>query len=87
MSIYIHTHIHIFVCVHLYLCIIIFTDIYSYLPSYLYVYIYINIHFQIKYFSSSRKGCSLDGAVKLNHGLTDIAVNWSGMYVRATYDI
>jgi hypothetical protein len=23
-------------------------------------------------------GCSLDGAVKLNHGLTDIAVNWSG---------
>lgn len=23
-------------------------------------------------------GCSLDGAIKLNHGLTDIAVNWSG---------
>lgn len=23
-------------------------------------------------------GCSIDGAVKLNHGLTDIAVNWSG---------
>jgi hypothetical protein len=23
-------------------------------------------------------GCSLDSAVKLNHGLTDIAINWSG---------
>mmetsp|Transcript_21455 Transcript_21455/g.33922 ORF Transcript_21455/g.33922 Transcript_21455/m.33922 type:complete len:441 (+) Transcript_21455:86-1408(+) len=23
-------------------------------------------------------GCSLDGAVKLNHGLCDVAVNWSG---------
>lgn len=23
-------------------------------------------------------GCSVDGAIKLNHGLTDIAVNWSG---------
>lgn len=23
-------------------------------------------------------GCSIDGAVKLNHGLTDIAINWSG---------
>ena len=23
-------------------------------------------------------GCSIDGAIKLNHGLTDIAVNWSG---------
>jgi histone deacetylase 1/2 len=23
-------------------------------------------------------GCSLDGAVKLNQGLTDIAINWSG---------
>lgn len=23
-------------------------------------------------------GCSIDAALKLNHGLTDIAVNWSG---------
>ena len=23
-------------------------------------------------------GCSLDSAIKLNHGLTDIAINWSG---------
>jgi len=23
-------------------------------------------------------GCSLDGAVKLNHGLTDVAINWAG---------
>jgi len=29
-------------------------------------------------FCSTYTGCSLDGAVKLNHGLTDIAVNWSG---------
>lgn len=29
-------------------------------------------------FTSTYTGCSLDGAVKLNHGLTDIAVNWSG---------
>lgn len=29
-------------------------------------------------FCSSYTGCSLDAAVKLNHGLTDIAVNWSG---------
>lgn len=28
-------------------------------------------------------GCSLDGAVKLNHGLTDIAVNWSGNRTRS----
>jgi acetoin utilization deacetylase AcuC-like enzyme len=25
-----------------------------------------------------RLGCSLEGAVKLNQGLTDIAINWSG---------
>jgi histone deacetylase 1/2 len=29
-------------------------------------------------FCSTYTGCSIDGAVKLNHGLTDIAVNWSG---------
>lgn len=29
-------------------------------------------------FCATYTGCSLDGAVKLNHGLTDIAVNWSG---------
>jgi len=29
-------------------------------------------------FCSTYSGCSIDGAVKLNHGLTDIAVNWSG---------
>jgi histone deacetylase 1/2 len=29
-------------------------------------------------FCSMYTGCSLDGAVKLNHGLTDIAINWSG---------
>ncbi len=29
-------------------------------------------------FCSTYTGCSLDGAVKLNHGLTDIAINWSG---------
>lgn len=28
-------------------------------------------------------GCSLDGAVKLNHGLTDIAINWSGGFHHA----
>ena len=29
-------------------------------------------------FCSMYTGCSIEGAVKLNHGLTDIAVNWSG---------
>ena len=29
-------------------------------------------------FCATYTGCSLDGAVKLNHGLTDIAINWSG---------
>jgi histone deacetylase 1/2 len=29
-------------------------------------------------FTTTYTGCSLDGAVKLNHGLTDIAINWSG---------
>lgn len=29
-------------------------------------------------FCSTYTGCSMDGAVKLNHGLTDIAINWSG---------
>lgn len=29
-------------------------------------------------FCSTYTGCSIDGAVKLNQGLTDIAVNWSG---------
>lgn len=29
-------------------------------------------------FCSMYSGCSIDGAVKLNHGLTDIAINWSG---------
>lgn len=29
-------------------------------------------------FCSIYSGCSIDGAVKLNHGLTDIAINWSG---------
>eukprot|EP00636_Phaeomonas_parva_P003338 CAMPEP_0118857862 /NCGR_PEP_ID=MMETSP1163-20130328/4782_1 /TAXON_ID=124430 /ORGANISM="Phaeomonas parva, Strain CCMP2877" /LENGTH=478 /DNA_ID=CAMNT_0006791231 /DNA_START=484 /DNA_END=1920 /DNA_ORIENTATION=+ len=29
-------------------------------------------------FTQIYTGCSLDGAVKLNHGLTDVAVNWSG---------
>jgi histone deacetylase 1/2 len=29
-------------------------------------------------FCSTYAGCSLDGAVKLNHGLTDVAINWSG---------
>lgn len=29
-------------------------------------------------FCSTYTGCSIDGAVKLNHGLTDIAINWSG---------
>ncbi|CAM9174898.1 unnamed protein product [Chrysoparadoxa australica] len=29
-------------------------------------------------FCSAYTGCSLDGAVKLNHGITDIAINWSG---------
>ena len=29
-------------------------------------------------FTQVYTGCSLDGAVKLNHGLTDVAVNWSG---------
>lgn len=28
--------------------------------------------------SYTRPGCSIDAAVKLNHGLTDIAINWSG---------
>eukprot|EP01032_Pedospumella_encystans_P024595 gene24595-27812_t len=30
-------------------------------------------------FCSTYTGCSIDGAVKLNHGLTDIAVNWSAV--------
>ncbi len=29
-------------------------------------------------FCSMYTGCSIEGAVKINHGLTDIAVNWSG---------
>eukprot|EP00602_Paraphysomonas_sp_CaronLab_P005539 CAMPEP_0185025422 /NCGR_PEP_ID=MMETSP1103-20130426/8384_1 /TAXON_ID=36769 /ORGANISM="Paraphysomonas bandaiensis, Strain Caron Lab Isolate" /LENGTH=484 /DNA_ID=CAMNT_0027558621 /DNA_START=171 /DNA_END=1625 /DNA_ORIENTATION=- len=29
-------------------------------------------------FCQTYTGCSMDSAVKLNHGLTDIAVNWSG---------
>jgi len=29
-------------------------------------------------FCSTYSGCSIDCAVKLNHGLTDIAINWSG---------
>jgi histone deacetylase 1/2 len=29
-------------------------------------------------FCATYTGCSIDGAVKLNHGLTDIAINWSG---------
>lgn len=29
-------------------------------------------------FCATYSGCSLDAAVKLNHGLTDIAVNWAG---------
>ena len=29
-------------------------------------------------FCATYTGCSLDGAVKLNHGLTDVAINWSG---------
>jgi histone deacetylase 1/2 len=29
-------------------------------------------------FCQTYTGCSIDGAIKLNHGLTDIAVNWSG---------
>lgn len=29
-------------------------------------------------FCSMYSGCSIDGAVKLNHGLTDVAINWSG---------
>lgn len=29
-------------------------------------------------FCSLYTGCSIDGAVKLNNGLTDIAINWSG---------
>lgn len=29
-------------------------------------------------FCTTYTGCSIDGAVKLNHGLTDIAINWSG---------
>jgi histone deacetylase 1/2 len=29
-------------------------------------------------FCATSAGCSLDAAVKLNHGLTDIAINWSG---------
>jgi len=29
-------------------------------------------------FCSTYTGCSIDGAVKLNHGLTDVAINWSG---------
>lgn len=29
-------------------------------------------------FCQTYTGCSIDGAVKLNHGLTDIAINWSG---------
>ena len=28
--------------------------------------------------ASTQLGCSIDGAIKLNHGLTDIAINWSG---------
>ena len=33
-------------------------------------FLYLNI--------TTTSGCSLDSAVKLNHGLTDIAINWSG---------
>ena len=29
-------------------------------------------------FCATYSGCSIDAAVKLNNGLTDIAVNWSG---------
>jgi histone deacetylase 1/2 len=29
-------------------------------------------------FCATYSGCSIDGAMKLNHGLTDIAINWSG---------
>ena len=29
-------------------------------------------------FCATYTGCSIDGAIKLNHGLTDIAINWSG---------
>ena len=29
-------------------------------------------------FCALYSGCSIDGAVKLNQGLTDIAINWSG---------
>lgn len=29
-------------------------------------------------FCQTYTGCSIDGAIKLNHGLTDIAINWSG---------
>lgn len=29
-------------------------------------------------FCSTYTGCSIDGAVKLNHGLSDIAINWAG---------
>ena len=29
-------------------------------------------------FCATYSGCSIDSAVKLNHGLTDIAINWSG---------
>lgn len=29
-------------------------------------------------FCVTSSGCSIDGAVKLNHGLCDIAINWSG---------
>lgn len=29
-------------------------------------------------FCATYTGCSIDGAVKLNHGLTDVAINWSG---------
>lgn len=29
-------------------------------------------------FCCTYTGCSIDGAIKLNHGLSDIAINWSG---------
>ncbi|RYY75933.1 acetoin utilization protein AcuC, partial [archaeon] len=29
-------------------------------------------------FCSTYTGCSIDGAVKLNHGTCDVAINWAG---------
>jgi acetoin utilization deacetylase AcuC-like enzyme len=29
-------------------------------------------------FCQTYTGCSLEGAVRLNQGLTDVAINWSG---------